>query len=267
MINVLKKTLQIDYAYSVNSFIFVLQKLPIFNDLITKDAYSSKEIKKIVGFFGLTFSALRALFLKFMYFFAIFYLSIKISPENIVKSFFHIYFFLTILGLFINNKLLNTSKKKYFSLILFNVDDSKFLKALIFWLQFTNLILNSICILFFMFIMESPNVLYGLILLILSYSTRLIGEALNVKFYKKYNYIWYSNSSLYFPILIGLLLLAILPVIDIYIRFRYIAVITIILFILSIPSLLYLLKIKDYKLMYKQLSMVTKVMNSKNDKD
>ena len=267
MINVLKKTLQIDYAYSVNSFIYTLQKLPIFNDLLTKDAYSSKMLKSIVGVFGIIISTLRVLFLKFMYFFAILFISYKIAPDNLVKSFFNIYFFLTILGLFINNKLLNTSKKKYFTLILFNVDSSKFLKASIFWMQLTNLILNSIFIFLFMYLLDSPNIIYGLVLIILSYSTRLVGEALNIKFYKKYNYIWYSNSSLYFPILIGLLLLAFLPYINVFIRFRYIAIITIILFILSIPSLIYLLKIKDYKLIYKQLSTVTKVMNSKNDKD
>ena len=133
MINVLKKTLQIDYAYSVNSFIYMLQRMPIFNDLITKDAYASKEIKKIVGVFGLTFSAIRAVLFKLAYYFAIFYLSIKLSPDNIVKSFFHIYFILTILGIFINNKLLSISKKKYFSLILFNVDSSNLL-FLITWI-------------------------------------------------------------------------------------------------------------------------------------
>lgn len=267
MLNVLKKTLQIDYAYSVNSFIYTLQKLPIFNDLLTKDAYSSKMLKRIVGIFGITISALRTIFLKFMYFFAILYLSYEIAPDNLVKSFFNIYFFLTILGLFINNKLLNTSKKKYFTLILFNVDAFKYLKASLFWMQLTNLILNSICIFLFMNLLDSPNIIYGAVLVLLSYSARLVGEALNIMFYKKYNYIWYSNSKLYFPILIGLVLLAFLPMINVFIRFRYITIITIILFILSIPSLIYLLKIKDYKLIYKQLSNVTKVMNSKNDKD
>ncbi len=267
MLNVLKKSLQIDYAYSVNSFIYTLQKLPLFNDLLTEDAYNSKILKKIVGLFGITVSTLRVIFLKFMYFFMIFYLSYEISQNNLIKTFFNIYFFLTILGLFINNKLLNTAKKKYFTLIVFNVDASKYLKASIIWMQTTNLILNTICIYFFMSILNSPNILYGLVLLILTYSARLVGEALNIIFYKKYNYIWYSNTTLYFPILITLLLLALLPVINIYIPFTLITIITIILFILSIPSLIYLLNIKDYKLMYKQLSTVTKVMNSKNDKD
>ena len=53
MINILHKTLQIDIAYSVNSFIYVLRRLPIFKDLITDDIYKSKTIKRIIGFFGM----------------------------------------------------------------------------------------------------------------------------------------------------------------------------------------------------------------------
>ena len=47
MINVLYKTLQIDVAYSVNSFIYIIRKLPIFRDLFTDDIYKSKIIKTI----------------------------------------------------------------------------------------------------------------------------------------------------------------------------------------------------------------------------
>ena len=268
MINILLKTLQIDYAYSINSFMYVLQKLPVFNDLITKDLYSSKQIKSIVGFFGIILSAFRAFFLKFIYFFAIISVSILISSEeNFLITFFHIYFILTILGTFINNKLLNTSKKKYFSLIIFNVDATKFFRALLFWEQFTNLLLNTICTLIFMLFIKENFFKYGLILIILPFSARLIGETLNIKFYKKNNYIWYSNSNLYFPIVVGLFLSAFLPKINIFIPINIIAIISILFLILSIPCLIYLLKIKDYKLMYKQLSLVTNVMDSKNDKD
>ena len=56
MINILYKTLQIDVAYSVNSFIYILKKLPILKDLFTDDIYTSKIIKSIVGIFGLLFS-------------------------------------------------------------------------------------------------------------------------------------------------------------------------------------------------------------------
>ena len=45
--------------------------------------------------------------------------------------------------MFINNKLLNTSKKKYFSIILFNMDATNFYKANIFWNTIVNFILNS----------------------------------------------------------------------------------------------------------------------------
>ena len=149
MINILYKTLQIDVAYSVNSFIYILKKLPILKDLFTDDIYKSKIIKSIVGIFGLLFSLARALFFKFMYFFAIYYISYKLFLNSMVGSFFHIYFFLTILGMFINNKLLNTSKKKYFSIILFNMDATKFFRANIFWNLLTNTIFNSVIIYIF----------------------------------------------------------------------------------------------------------------------
>ena len=51
---------------------------------------------------------------------------------------------------------------------------------------------DSIFIFLFMYLLDSPNIIYGLVLIILSYSTRIVGEALNIKFYKKYNYIWHS---------------------------------------------------------------------------
>ena len=48
MIRTLKKSLQIDICYSVNSFIYFLRRLPIFKDLITRDAYSSKFLKRFI---------------------------------------------------------------------------------------------------------------------------------------------------------------------------------------------------------------------------
>ena len=63
MINTLIKTLQIDRDYSVNSFIYIIGKLPVFKDLFTKDIYKSRVIKIVVGIIGILFSILRAVFL------------------------------------------------------------------------------------------------------------------------------------------------------------------------------------------------------------
>ena len=266
MIKTLKKSLEIDIAYSVNSFIYVLRKLPILKDLFTEDIYSSNIIKKIIGLFGILFSLGRVLLLKFFYFFVIFYLTYRYFPDTMVKTYFHVYFVLTIIGLFINNKLLNTSKKKYFSIILFNMDATKFFRANLCYNLIGNLILNTIWIFFFGTMLSSP-IFYNIVLIIFTLVVRIIGECLNIMYYKKFKYIWYSNTKLYFTILLSLLAVAALPYFSIYIPLKAIVIVTGISIILSIPSLIYLLRVKDFKLIYKKLSQMTNVMDSKNDKD
>ena len=96
---------------------------------------------------------------------------------------------------------------------------------------------------------------------------RVIGETLNILYYRKYKYIWYSNSTLYFIVLVSTLGLASLPLLNIYISFNTIIYLTILVVILGTMSLIYLLKIKDYKTIYKNLSQMTNVMSSKNEKD
>ena len=268
MINILRKTLQIDIAYSVNSFLYVLRRLPIFRDLITDDVYKSKSIKRIIGFFGILFSMARALFLKFMYFFVILFLCTKLFPDHIIKSFFHIYFLLTILGVFINNKLLNTSKKKYFALLVFNMDATKFLHANLFWNLLTMTIMNSLIIYFFIdYLLLSPTILYSLILVLFTLGARLVGEMLNIRFFRKYHYVWYTNNNLYFPIVLTLLAACFLPYLGIYIPFQAIMIGMVLFLVIGVFALIDLLKIEDYKLIYKRLSQITNVMDSKHEKD
>lgn len=266
MFNTLVKSLEIDITYSTNSFIYILRKLPILKDLFTDDIYKSKIIKKIVNIFTISFNIIRALFLKFFYFFIILVYCYQFFPNNIVKTYFHTYFFLTTLGMFINNKLLNTSKQKYFSLLLFNMDATNYFKSNIFFNSISNLILNSTCILLYGHLISSP-IIYSIILILLSLFIRYIGEYLNIEFYKKYNYIWYSNSKLYISIILLFLAITLLPFINIFISLKSIIISTIIIVILGSIALKKLLAINDYKLIYKKLSQITNVMNSKYDKD
>ena len=113
----------------------------------------------------------------------------------------------------------------------------------------------------------TPNIIYSIILILYTTFIRFIGETLNILYYRKYKYIWYSNSTLYFIILVSTLGLASLPLLNIYISFNTIILSTILVVILGTMSLIYLLKIKDYKTIYKNLSQMTNVMSSKNEKD
>ena len=264
MIDTLIKTLEIDIAYSVNSFIYTLRKLPVLKDLLTNDIYSSKILKKIIGFIGIIGSLIRVIIIKIGYFFLLYFISKYIFPSKIAKYYIHIYIVFTIIGMFINNKLLNTSKKKYFSIILFNMDATNFFKATLIWNNITNLVLNTICFLIINLYLKLPISIIAY-LITLSFTTRLIGEALNILFYKKYKYIWYTNTKLYFSLLIILLTLTLLPYLNLFIGTNTIIILVMTSIIGMIPSIFYLKSIKDYKLIYKKLNKITDPMNSKNE--
>ncbi len=266
MINYLTKSLEFDLIYSVNSFLYVLKGLPIFKDLLTEDVYKSGLLKRIVSAFMIVFLLARSLFLKFFYFFMILVACYEIFPDTLVQSYFHIYFVLTIIGMFINNKLLNTSKKKYFSIAIFKMNANKYAKSTLIWNQLSNLFLNTICILIFGSLINSP-IIYSISLIIFTFFIRFIGEALNIKFYKKYHYVWYSNTRLYVSILTILLIIVCLPFINVYCSLKFINIITVICIVLGTISAKYLFEINDYRLMYQKIFSVVNVMNSKNDKD
>ena len=267
MIKVLKKTLQIDTAYSVNSFIYTISKLPIFKDLITKDSYKSVGLKKVVAVIGTLLSLFRMILIKLVYFSCIYYLAKLTSPTNPIPVFFHIYLFLTILGMFINNKLLTSSKKKYFSIILFQMDANQFMKANLFWNLFTSTILNSMMFLFFITIAKSSLYFYGLCLILITICSRVIGEAFNISFFLKKEYVWYTNSKLYFPVLFVLIACALSPNIGIMIPMKVLPVIGIPFFIGFVISYHYLLKIENYRWMYQRIHQMNQSMSEKNEKD
>lgn len=265
MINILIKSLEIDIVYAVNSLIYSLRNLPILKDLLTDDAYDSKVLKIVIGIIGIVLSISRAILFKAFYYFVIYSICKTMCQNNYVNATIHLYFLLTILGMFINNKLLNTSKKKYFSIILFNMDATNFYKANIFWNTIVNFILNSIC-LFILAKFLSLQFIYPITLLLFTTFIKFIGESLNIMFYKKYDYMWYSNTTLYFTILLIILGFSLLPIINITIPFKIIELVTIFTIIIGTISLIYLFNIKDYKLMYKRLNNKVNVMDSDNEK-
>lgn len=259
MFKTLKMSLKIDVAYAVNSFIYSLRHLVIFKDLFTDDIYKSKIIKLIARFLGIILSLSKSILYRVIYFLCIFYLSTLLS-RNTSLTFIHIYFIFTLLGIFINNKLLNTSSKKYFSIILFNMDAKNFVKSQLFLDLTKSLLLNTLCFFIFSKIIDI-SLLSCINLIILSFLSRLIGEGLNIYFYKKANYLFITNIGLYFIVIISFLLLAATPKLNIFINNKIIILALLLFIILSIISLLYIIKLSDYKLIYKKLNTKNQIMN------
>ncbi|MBE6158018.1 MAG: hypothetical protein E7160_04415 [Firmicutes bacterium] len=253
-------SLKIDTIYAINSFIYALKKLPIFKDLfVGNNIYKSRKAKNIIGFLGVVLSSIRMILSKVIYIGIIYLIASYISKDNTNNIFIHMYFFLTVLGIYINNKLLSTSTKKYFSIVLFNMDAKKYLKSDLVFNTITSFIINFITL----YILIGFK--YGIVLSIFSLFSRFIGEALSIKYYKKYNYLAIFNMKIYWPILIGLLLVTFLPYINIIISFKYVLLVTLLFIPCSIISYIYINSIKDYKLIYKKLNTINKVMISQDE--
>ena len=253
MLNSLRMSLKIDYAYSLNSFIYNLRRLPIFKDLITDDLYKSKNLKKVVAFLSTGWAFFKTIFFNLLYFFSIYFLASLINKSHLSLTFIHIYFIFTIIGFFINNRLLNTSKKKYFSIVLFKMDAKEFMESSLVYNLFKYLLLHSFSFLVISFFVKIP-LLVIVQLVLLAFFSRITGEALNILFYKRYSYVWLNNYYLYFSILISLLVLSFLPLKNIFISSNLIFIVLLIFIIISPFSFRYLVRVKDYKLIFKKLN-------------
>ena len=128
MINSLKMSFKIDITYAINSFIYNIKRFPLLKDLFPgNDLYKSKTAKKIIRILGIILSTIRLITFKILYFGTIYIIATMIDPKNKISGILHIYFIFTIIGMFINNKILSTSTKKYFSIVLFNMNAKEFM--------------------------------------------------------------------------------------------------------------------------------------------
>ncbi len=253
MLDTLKISLKIDNTYRINSFIYNLRKLPILKDLITTDIYKSKTAKLLLNVIVQVFNFLKIILIRCLYFLSIIFLANLLNITQLSKTFIHIYFIFSIIVFFINNKLLSTSSKKYFSIIVFKMDSSKFIKSYLLQDLIKNILLNSFCFIIFNHYLQLP-LLPTVSLILLPFFLRIVGESLNIAFYKKYSYVWINNYVLYFGVLITFLLLAIIPCLKVFVPFKCIYLTLILFIVLSIFALKYIFKVEDYKLIYKKIN-------------
>lgn len=264
MINSIKMSMKIDRVYSINSFIYLLRKLPVLCDLFTDDIYNSKFLKSIFGLIVSLINIGKYILFKFFYFYLIYLLASSIS-NNIWESFIHIYFMLTILGLFINNKLLLASTKKYFSIILFNMDAKKFMWSSICSDVVVSMIFNSLFLGIIAY-MYNGSLLLVCLLVLITMCARIVGESFSLAFYKKYKYVFIDNLKLYF-LVVGIFIgLSLIPFYNIFINNYIILGSLISLVILSVFSLRYLHKVDNYKAIFKILNTERRVMNLEESK-
>ena len=260
MINTLKTSFKIDMSYATNSFIYILRKLPILKDLITEDAYTSKGLKRFVRIISLFLSFIKMLAYKFLYVFIILGFANLLGERFVSYNFIHIFFIFTVLGIFINNRLLNPNSKKYFSVILFGIDAKLYIISNFLYDLFITTILNIIVLLSINGITHI-GIKTTALLIIICLLCRIVGEAFSIVFYKMNKYLFNSNTKLYMSISIIFLILSALPFVGIIILPKLISLLLIPLAILAIISFIYILKTDDYKIIIRETNSYNAIMN------
>ena len=261
MLNTLKMALKIDLTYAINANIYQFKKLPILKNIIGDNAYKNDRVKKFARTFSILMSACRAIFFRLLYFFVIYYISSFINKNDITRTFIFIYFVFTFIGMFINPSILSTSTKKYFSIILFNMDAKKFMKASFIWTLFLSFILNSLGFLTLSSFLNY-SVLEALCLILFSTTARIVGDAFSVYYYKKHG-ITFTTDYRHTLVVIGVFFaIGSLPFFNIFVPDMVIYWTLFIFLFASVICYIYLMRIKDYKLIYKKINTFKAAINS-----
>ena len=264
MLSTFLRILKIDSYYSMNSYIYNMRKLPVMDDLLPADAYKYQSIK-IMGFvFGLLKFIFTALVLKIIYFSVIFFVA-GILAGKASNNFVYIFVIICLLGMFINdNTILATSTEKYFSIVLFKIDALEYTKISLISTMILSFIFNFLALLVFN---GQLHLSISMILTLVMFDISLIfiGEVINLVYYKKFKVPWYSNLKLYFTVLFSFLAIASLCNFGASIDFKTLNIITIFTSILAVISYIYLINVKDYKRIYKELNTYERIMNKSNN--
>ena len=126
MINCFITSFKIKNTYQVNTIIYSLKQLPFLNKILPQDLYKNKELKIIANILAIINEIFSIFLPKFFYILIMISIPTElISNENHTNVFIHIFFFLTIIGGIINSILFNTTKDKYYSLIIMHMDAKK----------------------------------------------------------------------------------------------------------------------------------------------
>lgn len=265
MFNTLKVSFKIDITYAINSFIYTLKHTPMIKEWVPDDLYQNKKAKKCVRLLAIFCTTLKMIGGKFLYLAFLYGLLKLIFPEVSKDIFIHTFFFLSMIGMFINSHILSVGKRKYYAIILMNMNAKKYVIDYFLYDIITTFILNLgslavFCIALFKTSFLTPVLLASLVIFL-----KTIGEAISIYFYQKTQTLLINKMSIYFMILLTGMTLAIgLPLIGITLTSIIYIVFFFITLLLALVSGFYIFRIENYQLIYKKINTLQAVMNSEN---
>lgn len=257
---------QITATSSMNSFIYTLKKTPIIRKWISQKAYSSEGFKKVIMLLSILFGLVELLVKKFLYIGVfIFIVAVRIGGENYIPVFFHIFFFLTLMGACISTNMPKANSQKYYAVLVMNMDAKKY--AVIdetFFLVKT--FISFLASLLFYLIAVGVNAYGAFVLAIWVVVAKITFQAIDIRYYEKKKKVL-SQKFIFNAVIVvlGLLLAYGLPYLGIILPAKIIVNSIPIGVLVSIFAMSSILKSDIYKIMYKREMSYNKIFFNTED--
>ena len=138
MINIVINSFKLNNAYSTNSFIYNIKKIPLIGKYIPTDLYGNENIIGLINILVGIFKIIKPFIGKIIYVGLMIYIPV-ISYKD-PNSFLNVFVFLTIVGGFCNTDMFNPNRSKYYSIILMRMNSKKYAISNFIWFLVKTLI-------------------------------------------------------------------------------------------------------------------------------
>lgn len=122
MIKTFSIAFRLRLAYKVNSILFALKSLPLIRRLLPASLYASRGLKGFALVIAWIWEVIAAFLGKGLYLFCLVGVLLESFAAPTGDSFVHAFFFLTLLGGFLNTNVFNPTKDKYYAIFLLQMD-------------------------------------------------------------------------------------------------------------------------------------------------
>ncbi|MEG1550642.1 MAG: hypothetical protein RR355_00045 [Oscillospiraceae bacterium] len=126
MLDTFKNSFKLKNTYTANSFIFSFKQLPFIRRLVPAYLYNIKGVKIFANIMSILLEIFLIFVLKPLYVYLFISSFAHAYGTGSSNNFIHIFFFLTINGLFMKTDFLSPSKDKFYAIILMRMDAKKY---------------------------------------------------------------------------------------------------------------------------------------------
>ncbi len=240
-------------AYKVNTFIYALKSIPGLRKLLPDKLYQSKVLKIFGNIISILLEIINIFLGKFLYLFLMIFCTISLYKTEISTTFLHVFFFLTIIGSFMNTYMFNPTKDKYYAMFIMRMNAKSYTLTDYFYAIF-KIIIGFLPFTIVFGLLSNVNLWICLILPFFVVASKIVIASYNLHLYDKKGIIINENQPgkyINLLILLFLILAYALPALNIVVPSYLLLILMILMILISIKRIEYIINFNKYREMYK----------------